>query len=384
MRIPDLPTPALLIDAARAQRNCDAMRAKARASKVTLRPHVKTHKTIEGARMQLGARTGPITVSTLREAEFFASEGFEDITLAVPLPSTKIERAVMLSRRVRRFGVLLDDPGMLAALEEASAVHGVRFPVWVEIDSGAHRTGLRPDAPETLLLIRSVADSRRVRFEGLLTHAGHSYTALTASERSYVAREEIEALVRLRRRLTDFGVETPALSVGATPTASSATAFDGADEVRPGNYIFYDAWQVALGSCTVDDCAASVLTTVIGVYPAEARVVIDAGSLALTHEPPLHPEDGWGIVCNVEGHPLPFNVQRLSQEHGELLYQPLAPPRKAAGEGYDEARAIGDLRVGSRLRIIPNHACITAAMFGEYHVVDRDEVKEVWRPVHGW
>lgn len=383
MKIDELDTPALLIERGRVERNCEAMREKAKASRVVLRPHVKTHKTIEGARLQLGARTGPITVSTLLEGEYFAAAGFDDITLAVPLPPSRIERAIALARRVRRLGLLIDDPAMLGALEEAGRAHRMRFHVWVEIDSGAHRTGIRADAPETLLLIREVAHAQHIRFEGLLTHAGHSYTAESNGERGRVALDEIQTLARLRTRLLDLGVQVPAISVGSTPTATAAESLDGADEVRPGNYIFFDAWQASLGSCSLEDCAATVLTSVIGVYPAESRIVVDAGSLALTHEPPLHVEDGWGVVCDMEGHPLPFTVRKLSQEHGELVYQPLAPPVAPTG-GYQEKRSIGNLKPGSRLRIVPNHACITAAMFDRFHVVDRGEVVEEWRPVRGW
>lgn len=382
MTILDLPTPALLIERDRVIANCQRMREIARSERLTLRPHVKTHKTLEGARLQLGGPTGPITVSTLREAEHFAANGFDDITLAVPLPPTRVERALALARRIPRLGLLIDDPAMLSTLEQTAKEHRARFSVWVEIDSGSHRTGLDPAASETLLFVRAVHQAAGLRFEGLITHAGHSYMAKTPRERAAISAEEVSKLSELRQRLRDLGVDVPVLSIGSTPTASMSGRPDGADEMRPGNYIFYDAWQAALGTCSIEDCAASVLTTVIAVYPQERRVVVDAGSLALTHEPPLENDGGWGIACDLDGNPLPMNVRRLSQEHGELVYTPLArPPAPAA---WDESRSIGALRVGSRLRIIPNHSCITAAMFDRYYVVEKGSVVEEWMPVRGW
>lgn len=365
------------------QANCELMREKARDARVSLRPHVKTHKTVEGARMQLGAATGPITVSTMAEAEFFASHGFDDITLAVPLPPARIDRAIALTRRVRRFSLLVDDPAMLALMESASGQSRVQFAVWVEIDSGAGRTGLDPRSPDTLLFIRELAQARSTRFEGLLTHGGHAYRETTHGGRTRVAREEIDTLLDLKTRLGTLGVPVPAISVGSTPGLTALENLAGCDEIRPGNYIFFDANQVGLGSCTVEQVAASVLTTVIGVYPRERRLVVDAGSLALTHEPPAPGASGWGIACDLDGEPLPFTVTALTQEHGILEYTPLAPPPSGI-KGYDERRAIGGLKLGSMLRIVPNHSCITAAMYERYHVIDRREVVDEWVPAGGW
>lgn len=363
----DIATPAFLVDRGIVARNCDRMRAKARASGVAFRPHVKTHKTVEVARMQHGGGVGPITVSTLAEAEFFAHAGFRDITYAVPVAPEKLERAAALASTIQRLNLLVDSPAALAAIEELSTSRGVVFDVFLKVDCGYHRAGVDPDSEESLALARAILTSSAVRFHGLLTHAGHSYHARNAGEIATVAAEERGALHRFRERL---GVEGGALvrSIGSTPTASVVERFEECDEVRPGNYVFYDAFQATVGSCAREDVAVSVLTTVVGSYPDRRSMIVDAGALALSKDSgPDHvePRFGYGVVCDLSLRPLPMRLAALSQEHGRVECEDVLP-------------------VGTRLRIVPNHSCLTAAMFDAYHVLDRGEVVERWRPVRGW
>ncbi len=359
-----LTTPAFLVDREIVARNCDRMRARAVSSRVAFRPHVKTHKTAEVARMQHGGDRGPITVSTMAEAEFFAESGFRDITYAVPIAPEKLSRAAALASRVEQFNLLIDSARALDAIEDFYRAENVILDIFLKVDCGYHRAGVDPDAPASLELARRMAGSPAVRFRGLLTHAGHSYHARNVEEILAVAREETDAVTRFRERL-GIGLLR---SIGSTPTTSVVDRFEGTDEVRPGNYVFYDAFQATIGSCRFEDVAVSVLTTVIGSYPKRKAMVIDAGALGLSKDAgPDHvdPRFGYGIVCNLDLKPLPARIVALSQEHGKItIDQPLP--------------------VGTKLRIVPNHSCLTAAMYDRYHVLERGEIVDEWRPVRGW
>ncbi len=369
MRLAEIPTPAFLVDRKRFRANCDAMRARAAVSGVTFRPHVKTHKTLEGALLQHGGSRGPITVSTLAEAEFYAAAGYDDITYAVPIDPGKLDRAAALGRRVR-LQVLLDHPEGLAAMEAFAASHGARFRVLLKVDSGARRAGVDPDDPESVAFARRLATSRAVDFLGLLTHAGHSYAARSREEILPVAAREAEVLTSFRE-----AIGNPALirSIGATPTASVVERIPPADELRPGNYVFYDAFQATIGSCSLDDCSASVLASVISIYPAQNKVMLDGGALALSKDAgPTHvdPEFGFGRVCDLDMRPLPMRIYSISQEHGQVR----------GDEPIDFAR----VRIGTKLRIVPNHSCLAAALFDRYWIVEDGRVVDEWRPVRGW
>jgi D-serine deaminase-like pyridoxal phosphate-dependent protein len=363
--IEHLSTPAFLVDRQVVQRNCDGMRAKAMASKVAFRPHVKTHKTIEIGLMQHGQARGPVTVSTLAEAEAFADAGFRDITYAVPIAPAKLQRAQELAARIDRLNLLIDSEEAFRAME---SMEGGPSDVFLKIDCGYHRAGVDPSSPDSLRLALTMARSSRVTFRGLLTHAGHSYHARHLDEVRSLAAEETACLTRFRSLLETEGVRDLVRSVGSTPTASVVDRFTGCDEVRPGNYVFYDAFQSTLGSCTVHDAAVSVLTTVVGSYPERHALIVDAGALALSKDTgPDHiePRFGYGLVCDANLRPLPMRVAALSQEHGRI-------------------EALDTVPVGTRLRIIPNHSCLTAAMFESYHVIEGRQVVAEWKPVRGW
>lgn len=366
--LPDVATPAFLVDRSIVRRNCDAMREKARASGVAFRPHVKTHKSVEIGRMQHGGQTGPITVSTLAEAELFARDGFRDITYAVPIAPAKLARAAELASRIDRLSVLIDSERALQAIEAFGASHGVAFDVFLKVDCGYHRAGVDPANPDSARLAIALGRSEHVRFQGLLTHAGHSYNARDREEVARIAAEEAASLTRFRALLAAEGLGETLRSVGSTPTASVVSAFTECDEVRPGNYVFYDAFQATLGSCSLDDVAVSVLTTVVGSYPERNALIVDAGALAMSKDTsPDHliPHCGFGIVCDEDLRPLPARLIALSQEHGKIETQARIP-------------------VGTRLRILPNHSCLTAAMFEKYTVVDDGQVVDEWKPAHGW
>jgi D-serine deaminase-like pyridoxal phosphate-dependent protein len=349
-------TPAFIVDRDIVARNCERMRAKAEASGVIFRPHVKTHKTVEIARMQHGGSTGPVTVSTLAEAELLSRAGFGDITYAVPIAPDRAG----VAGNVTGINLLVDSVEALQAVEALDR----QTDVFLKIDCGYHRAGVDPDDPKSLDLARRMASSEKIRFRGLLTHAGHSYHAKNADEVLAVARQETDAVTRFRDRL---GIDV-IRSIGSTPTTSVVERFENCDEVRPGNYVFFDAFQAAIGSCRMADVAASVLTTVIGSYPERRALIVDAGALALSKDlgpNHIHPEFGYGVVCDLNLRRLPMRLHALSQEHGTIETDMTLP-------------------VGTRLRIVPNHSCLTAAMYPSYVVVEKGRFVDEWIPARGW
>ena len=365
-------TPCALVDLDRLERNADRMSRRARDLGVRLRPHVKTHKCVEAARIQVHDHFGGITVSTLAEARGFAAAGFRDITYAVPIAPQRLSEVVELNSTIDRLAVLVDHMETITAIEEAAGTHAITLPVWLKIDCGLHRAGIDPESERAVALATRLQNSTHIDFRGVLTHAGHSYTATNRGEALATAREECAVTRRFIKRLAKADVEVPEVSIGSTPTMTAAENLDGIDEIRPGNYLFFDAFQAAIGSCTLGDVAFTVLATVVSVHPEQERAVIDAGALALSKDPgPTHvdPDCGYGrIVAVNDQHPLPgLRLSSLSQEHGVV-----------------EGPGTNALRPGTLLRILPNHSCLAAACFESYHVVRGTEVVDEWRPFRGW
>ncbi len=372
VQLHDLPTPCALVDLDRLEGNAQRMADKARRLGVRLRPHVKTHKCVEIARIQTDLHFGGITVSTLAEAHAFANGGFTDITYAVPIAPHRIAEAAELHAEIDSLNLLVDHFDTLRAVEDVARSRSMCLPVYLEIDCGGERSGVRPDDEIAETLAHAMAESPHIEFRGLLTHAGHAYRARSRSDAFEIACEERNLLTALAAQLPDHGVPVADVSVGATPTMRAIDDLTGVTEVRPGNYIFYDAFQVAIGSCDLDEVAFSILATVITVHPDAGRAVVDAGALALSKDPgPTHVEPGcgYGLLAALEDqHPLPgLALTDLTQEHGVLR-----------GPGVEA------LRPGTRLRIIPNHSCLAAACFDRYHVLRGTEVVDEWHPVRGW
>lgn len=362
MTLDELPTPALLLDLDRLDDNLAAMAGRASALGVALRPHIKTHKSIEVARRQrdLGARG--LTVSTLEEARAFAEAGFHDLIWAFPVILGRLGEVRRIGERAR-LGLVIDSADAVDALERER----IEAPVWLKVDCGYGRAGVDPASSGATALARRLAGSARLGFAGLLTHSGHAYKVADRDGARRVAEQERRAVVELAERLRAAGIEVPSVSVGSTPAMAAAESLDGVTEARPGNYAFYDGTQVALGSCTAADCALTVLASVVSCRSDHA--VIDAGALALSKDPgPVHLGDRWpwgmGAVfedagAHRAGRPSErLRVTALSQEHGIV-----SEPRP----------------VGERLRVLPNHSCLAAPCFDAYHVVRGAEVVDRWR-----
>jgi len=369
MNITNLRTPAFLIVLPRLKINIQRMKERAQAKKVTLRPHVKTHKTAEIAGMQTTSEAPGITVSTLAEARFYQKSGFKDITYAFPITANKLGEAAELTASLEIFNILLDQPQTLSAVEDYGREHGTRFKVFLKVDCGYHRAGIDPLKPESVQLARRLAASDCIAFQGILTHAGHSYHCSDPAEIVEVARQERDVMAQFAEQLKENKIACDTVSVGSTPTAMHAPDWRGVTEIRPGNYVFFDKFQADIGSCRPEQVAATVLTTVAAHYPAHNQMLIDAGALALSKDlgaDHLGNEIVFGAVLN---HPR-LKLFSISQEHGLIT--------------ADDPLAFEKYPVGSLLQIIPNHSCLTAALFPKYHVAEEDQVVDEWTPMRGW
>ncbi|MCG3183953.1 MAG: D-threo-3-hydroxyaspartate dehydratase [Planctomycetes bacterium] len=346
------------------------MAGRAAGLGVKLRPHLKTAKSAEVARVATAGQFSGITVSTLAEARYFLAHGFADITYAVGLAPARIEEALALVRDGAKLNVLTDNSAVAAELARRAAAASIPRPlgVLIEIDCGDGRGGVLPDAQE-LLKLAALLDAPNLLLAGVLTHAGHSYGCGSAEAIAQVAEQERAAAALAAERLRGAGYTCETVSVGSTPTATHARDLRGVTEMRPGVYMFGDLDQVGLDSLPLERVAVSVLASVIGVYPD--RVLIDAGGLALSKDTSAqrHGTDiGYGLVMNVQGELLPgAHVAKANQEHGIV-------------RGLKAAIVPGD-----RLRVLPNHICMTAAAHPGYYVVDAGtEVLARWPRVNGW
>ena len=373
LTLDQIDTPALLLDADKLDRNCERMRTRLHSRGVLLRPHVKTAKSVEVAQRALDAPAGPITVSTLREAEYFFDHGFRDILYAVGIVPGKVKRIAELTRRGARITTIVDSVEAAQALVRASAEAKARVPALIEIDSDGHRAGVTPEDDETLASIGAALGDA---LQGVMTHAGDSYNCTSTECIAEVAERERSAVVRSARALRARGHVAPVVSVGSTPTATFARSFEGVTEVRTGVYVFHDLVMAGLGVCAVEDIAISVLGSIIGHQRERNWLITDAGWMALSRDrgTAKHKVDqGYGLVCDAAGRPFEdLIVVDANQEHGIV--------GRRGGGAIDFTR----FPIGSLLRVLPNHACATAAQHGEYVVLRQGQPVETWERFNGW
>ena len=371
-RLADLATPCLLLDRAKLARNLDIMAGAVKRHGVALRPHMKTAKSAAVARLATAGQGGGITVSTLAEAEYFAREGFRDILYAVGIVPTKLDRVAALRRAGVDLIVVTDDPAAAAAISAHARATGAEHRVLVEVDCGEHRGGIAAESDALVAVGRSLGSL----CAGVMTHAGHSYACRNIAEVEDVAEIERRSAVTAAERLRQIGLATPIISVGSTPTALHARGLAGVTETRPGVYMFQDLFQVQIGSGAPESMAVTVLASVIHRREGENSVVIDAGGMALSKDRSTAsaPRDyGFGLVLDAQGRQSFGDaiVERANQEHGVVT--------AAAPLPFDR------LKVGTLVRVAPNHVCMTAAAYDRYHVLDGgDVVIEVWDRVSGW
>ncbi|HTJ34051.1 MAG TPA: alanine racemase [Dactylosporangium sp.] len=364
MKLEDPQTPYLALDPAIVTANVERLRARLDRLGVALRPHVKTAKSLDVARL-VQDEPGPVTVSTLAEAEAFAAAGYRDIVYAVGIAPGKLGRVAALRERGADLVVLLD------SVEQAAAVAARGLPALIEVDCDGHRGGLRADDPALLEVARALRDGGG-EVRGVLTHAGESYFADGDDALREAAEQERRHAVRAAEVLRADGHPAPVVSVGSTPTAHFAADLTGVTEVRAGNFVFFDLVMAGIGVCTTADLALSVVVTVIGHRPDKGWILTDGGWMATSRDRGTarqRVDQGYGLVAGPDGVPHEdLLMSDASQEHGILSMRP------------GSARPLPDIPVGARLRILPNHACATAAQHDHYHVVGGG----VWERIRGW
>jgi D-serine deaminase-like pyridoxal phosphate-dependent protein len=349
------------------------MRDRVRLLGVKLRPHVKTSKSIDVLRVLSGGEEVPITVSTLAEARYFFANGVTDILYAVGIAPLKLPEVASLIRAGCKLRIILDTLEAAAAVRDFCKAEGLLIEALIEIDSDGHRAGVAPSDPLLIEIGRTLGSS----LAGVMTHAGASYDCRTREQFETMAEQERSLTVHAAERLRAAGLPCPIVSVGSTPTLHYARRLDGVTEARAGVFAFGDLVQAELGTCAIEDIAIGVIASVIGHNRQHGRVLIDAGFLALSRDrgtADLPIDWGYGAVCDaVTGKPFEgVTVSSTNQEHGIVT---------AASGAIDFEL----FPVGKRVRILPNHACATAAAYDRYFVTNGGErIDAVWERVNGW
>jgi D-serine deaminase-like pyridoxal phosphate-dependent protein len=348
-----LDTPAAVIDLARMQRNIDRMQQRMDALGVRLRPHVKTSKSVPVAAAQRAAGASGITVSTLKEAEQFFAAGTTDILYAVSMAPHRLPQALQLRQRGCDLKLIVDSVEAARAIAVFGQEQGEAFEVWIEIDTDGHRSGVQAGDTPLLLAIGRALHEGGMRLGGVLTHAGSSYELDTPEALQALAERERAGCVQAAQALRAAGLPCPVVSVGSTPTALAATGLDGVTEVRAGVYV-------------------------IGHQADKGWAIVDAGWMAMSRDrgtAKQRQDFGYGQVCDLQGEVLPgFVLTGANQEHGIL----------ARADGTAEADIATRFPLGTRLRILPNHACATGAQFPAYQALAQDGSVQTWERLHGW
>ncbi|MEN2790926.1 DSD1 family PLP-dependent enzyme [Sphingomonas oligophenolica] len=373
----DLETPCLVLDADRMDRNIARLRGRLAGFEVSLRPHLKTAKSIEVARRVMASPAGPATVSTLKEAAQFAAAGVRDMVYAVGIAPAKLARVLDLRAKGVDLAVVLDTVEQAEVVAAVSRDASAAIPALIEIDCDGHRSGvLSTDAERLVAIGRALGQGAELR--GVLTHAGGSYGARGESALRQCAEAERRAVVDAAAVLRGAGLACPVVSLGSTPTAHHATDLAGVTEVRAGVFVFFDLVMAGIGICGVEDIALSVLATVIGHQREKGWILIDAGWMAMSQDRGTAKQavnQGYGVVCDMAGDAYPdLIVADANQEHGIITVRP--------GSGA----SLPDFAIGDRVRILPNHACSTGAQHRSYHVVRgvSDVVEAEWPRFGGW
>ncbi len=352
--------PVLLLNETKARENIRNMAIKARQSGVDFRPHFKTHQSIQIGRWFRDYGTTKITVSSVEMAAYFASDGWDDITIAFPLNYRQLSEIEELAADVH-LGILVESPEAARAFGK---LHSARFNIWIKIDCGLHRTGVDwQDITRVHAIMDEVRRYPNLHPAGLLTHAGNTYSARSQQEAIAIHLETNE---RMRQLRSNLGIADLAVSIGDTPGCSLRQTFDGIDEIRPGNFVFFDAEQLEIGSCQPSKISVAMACPVVACHSSRNEVVIYGGAVHLSKEAFLHngipsyglsaetQSNGWGDL--IPG----SSVSRVSQEHGIVT----VPPEHMA-----------EFSPGGLAMIIPTHSCLTAHLMRRYMTLDGKSIE---------
>ena len=375
MNLHTIDTPALIIDEVKMDANIAKMSDKAKSLGVTLRPHLKTSKCWEVAKRQIWTPQGPATVSTLKEAEEFAAHGVTDMIYAVGIAPQKLHRVANIIRRGVDLKIILDSTEAAQAVTRFCQEERLEIKVLIEIDCDGHRSGLKPDSEEIVRVAQAL--EAPAKLVGVLTHAGGSYDVDTHEALLARSRGERDGICRAAQMLRNAGFDISIVSVGSTPTALTDEDLKGVTELRAGVYVFFDLFQAGVGICKPEDIALSLLVTVIGHQLEKGWVITDGGWMALSRDRGTanqKVDQGYGLVCDINGKIIDgLWVSGANQEHGIISCR--------NPQGFNPK----DYPIGTRLRILPNHACPTGAQHPYYYVVYNSlEIKDRWNRFYGW
>ena len=363
MQLSELPTPQVLIDHTRAMNNIARVQALAAGAGVQLRPHAKTHKSPVVAQWQIDAGAVGIACAKVGEAEVFVGAGIENIRLPYPINPVNAPRLLALMDRAA-ISIIVDHPAVVRGWSDAMRLAGRTLDVLVKVDVGFHRCGIDPGV-DALGFLQTVASLPGLKLRGLLSHAGHAYHAASEDDLRAIAGQEAKMLAGLKARAAASGIALDEISVGATPTLRFSAGQPGITELRPGNYVYFDRTQLALGAASLDDCALTVLATVVSKH--DGRIILDCGSKTLTNDQArgIVPAAGYGAVLAGESDALDYareidetlTIERLSEEHATV-------------------RVTGATRLepGDRVRLVPNHSCVVSNLVDVVRLVDGDTV----------
>ncbi|ABR47884.1 alanine racemase domain protein [Alkaliphilus metalliredigens QYMF] len=356
MNIKDLDTPCLVVDLDQLEKNIEEMGVLAKDHGVALWPMVKTHKSEYIVKKQLENGAEGVLAAKLGEAEKMVEAGAKKVMMAYPIIGEgKLKRLVALTEKAEVF-CSIDSLEVAEILNEKAITEGIVFQCIILIDSGLKRLGIAPH--EVKKFYNSLARLQGIKIVGVGTHGGHVYGAMNTESVMKAGEEEKQSVLKASEILEGLGVTCHIIALGSTPTVMVMESYKGIKQIRPGNYVFYDAIQVALGVVPLENCALRLLTTVLSV-PEAGRAIIDGGSKMLGLDAGAHGNTnirGYGIVKEKPW----IVVQGLSEELGKLSYHP------------DEV----NLKVGERLEIIPNHACSVANLVEKIYGVRNNEVVE--------
>ena len=351
MKVDELDTPVLVVDLDRMEKNIKRMADFTRDCGVDLRPHVKTHKAPEIAKMQLEAGSRGVCLQKVSEVEVFASKGFDDIFLTneVVVPE-KMERLARLADKAR-LGVAVDDLDVARKMGQIFKETGSEAEVYVDVDVGMHRCGVADPAAAASLAV-AVSRQDGLVFKGLMGYEGHVHEAKSKEEQVKLANAAMDGIVRAKGAIEKAGMKVDSVSVGSSVSTWINAKHPVVTEVQPGMYVFNDHVLVDRGVATWSDCALTVVATVMS-RPAPERAVVDAGSKAFNFDTGLFPK-----ALGRDG----IKMTHFSEEHGWLELE---------GEGRS-------VKIGDRISFVPAHCCTTVNQFEEIHGIRGGTVEKVF------
>jgi len=372
MKVEDILTPALIVVKSRVENNCKKMYESAARNQIQLRPHLKTSKCIEAALMQTAGTKRCMAVSTLIGAEKLFENGFDDVLYAVPLPLHRLDGCKKFAENFD-FSVLVDNIEVAEALQNTVLKDNQKWSVFMKLNCENGRAGVDHDSEVAITLAKSLHGMSNIKFKGVYAHCGDTYDAKNVFEVQKVADKTSQLTLKFVEKLQSIDVDVECYGIGSTPSCSHPTEdMMKLTEWHPGNYVFYDKMQERIGSCQESDIACYVISRVIGHYPSGDYMIIDCGWTALHGGGNCcgkSPASGYGTIFS---HP-ELKITGMSQEHGIVK------------SSKDLKIDFSKYRLGTLLKIYPDHSCATCSMHSSYYVVnDDDDVIDKWFPYRGW